>query len=186
MDRSGTDDIQRIFIGVPLDKAAQATIDSLLDPLMAKGRDLRLVAAENRHLTLAFLGDIPGSDAGLLASVFDDAYRPASPFRYQFSALRRFPNARGRIVALTGAASGPLQGLFELTRGMLEALGLPYDKKKFRPHVTLARLRNPRQAGFALNEEAIVGLGVTRVALYRSTLTGAGSIYQILRSASLR
>jgi 2'-5' RNA ligase len=186
MTRSTTDKYQRIFIGVPLDDKAQGAIDSLLGPLRASGQNLRLVPAENRHLTLAFLGDIPGSDAELLAAYFDEAYRLAGRFQYQFSALQRFPNARGRIVALTGAPSETLHHLFELTTDMLKSLALPYDKKKFRPHVTLARLRNPRQTGFTINEKVNVGLDVSRVALYQSILTKSGSIYEILRSASMR
>jgi 2'-5' RNA ligase len=186
MTRSITDKTQRIFIGVPLDTKAQGAIDSLPGPLGARGKSLRVVPAENRHLTLAFLGDIQGSDARFLASVFDAFYDRVKRFHYRFSALRRFPNARGRIVALTGVPSEPLQHLFELTTHQLQALALPYDKKKFRPHVTLARLRNPRQEGFAINEEVNVGLDVARVALYRSTPGKSGSIYEILRSASLR
>ena len=180
MTRTTTDKTRRIFIGVPLDDKAQAAVDSLLGPLSASGRSLRFVPAENRHLTLAFLGDIPASDAGFLAAVFDAAYRSAKRFHYQFSALQRFPNARGRILALTGEASAPLQHLFELTTSMLQARGLPYDKKKFRPHVTLARLRNPRQTGVTINEEVSVVLDVARVVLYRSTLTSTGSTYDIL------
>ena len=51
--------------------------------------------------------------------------------------------------------------------------------------MTIARLRNPRQAGVAINEKTGVGLDVTRVALYRSTLTRTGSIYEVLKEARL-
>jgi 2'-5' RNA ligase len=180
MNDSITDGPQRIFIGVPLDNDAQVAVDSLLGPLSAQGQNLRLVPAEKRHLTLAFLGNIPGSDAELLAAYFDEAYRLAGRFQYQFSALQRFPNARGRVVALTGAPSETLHHLFELTTDMLKSLALSYDTKKFRPHVTLARLRNPRLTGFAINEKVNVGLDVSRVVLYRSTLTNTGSMYQFL------
>ena len=89
-------------------------------------------------------------------------------------------------MALTGVPSEPLQHLFELTTGMLQLHALPYDKQRFRPHVTLARFRNPGQNGITLNEQVNVVLDVTRVALYRSTLTSAGSIYEVLKVAKLQ
>lgn len=186
MTRPVTEKLQRIFIGVPLGNIVQSDIDELLNPYMTRGRDLRFVPAENRHLTLAFLGDIRGAEVELLASVIDATYRSARRFSYRFTALRRFPNTRGRIVALTGAPGEPLQGLFEMTRGMLESLALPVENRKFRPHVTLARFRSPRQAGFAINEEVNVELDVARVALYRSTVANSGSVYEVLRSARLK
>jgi len=176
---------QRIFIGIPIDKPGQRAIDELLDSLKSRNRNLRWVPAGNRHLTLAFLGDIPLSDVEILRREFARTYQQFKPFHYGFSALERFPNARGRIIALTGETSEPLHCLAMATRDMLRECGLGFERKKFRPHVTLARVRNPKRPLTSIDRPVRVDMQVSRVVMYRSTLTESGSIYNVLQEAEL-
>jgi 2'-5' RNA ligase len=179
------DNKQRIFIGIPIGKSAQRAIDQLLVPLKPHSRSLRWVPAGNRHLTLAFLGDISLSNAELLRGNFTETYRRYIRFHYGLSALERFPNARGMIIALTGEASEPLHSLAMTTRDMVRMCGLDFERKKFRPHVTLARIRNPKHPLAGLDRQVQVDTDVNRVVLYRSTLTESGSIYTELTAAEL-
>ena len=180
-----TEKRQRIFIGIPIGKPVQQAIDRLLVPLKPHSRYLRWVPAGNRHLTLAFLGDIPVGDVETLLGVFNRTYRRYGPFHYGFSALERFPNARGRIIALTGEASEPLHSLAMTTRDMLQVSGLDFERKKFRPHVTLARVRKPKLPLPELDHPVQVDIDVNRIVVYRSTLTESGSIYTELTAAEL-
>ncbi|MCW8925477.1 MAG: hypothetical protein OQJ84_04405, partial [Xanthomonadales bacterium] len=94
-------------------------------------------------------------------------------------------NNSGRIIALTGEASEPLHELAIATRDMLTKRGLEFEHKKFRPHVTLARIRNPRQPVMKIDQRVNCGMEIKRVVLYRSTLTQSGSTYTVLRCADL-
>lgn len=181
-----TDKRQRVFIGIPLDEPVQNAIEELLAPWRRQYRGLRWVPAANRHLTLAFLGDISGAEVDQLQAVFEKAYPGEARFCYRFSALRRFPNARSRIVALTGEPVRPLHSLVTITRGMLRELALPCERQRFRPHVTLARKRAAELAGCCIDETVAIGMDVSRIALYRSTLTRGGAVYTVLRTALLR
>lgn len=176
---------QRIFIGIPIDKPRQRAIDQLLDPLKPHSRNLRWVPAGNRHLTLAFLGDIPVSDVETLLGDFPSVYQQYKPFSYCLSALERFPNTRGRIIALTGEASEPLHSLAMTTRDMLRECGLGYERKKFRPHLTLARIRNPKHPLTRIDRQVQLDINVDRIVLYQSTLTQSGSVYTELSVAKL-
>lgn len=177
--------VERVFIGIPLDKQAHDAVEVQFAPWQSRYPGIRWVPALNRHLTLAFLGDIPIADVNLLRAEFGEAYRAEKRFSYRFSALRRFPNAGGRIIALTGDVSPPLANLFETTLAMLRRHSLPYDKKRFKPHVTLARIKDPALAGRWPNEDIDIQLKVSRIMLYRSTLSASGSVYTALQTSTL-
>jgi 2'-5' RNA ligase len=71
------------------------------------------------------------------------------------------------------------------TRDMLQVYGLDFERKKFRPHVTLARIRDPKHPLTKFDRQVQVEIDVNRVVLYRSTLTQSGSIYTELAEAEL-
>lgn len=185
MAYSNSETSHRIFIGIPVGKCVQQAIERLLETVQMRSRNLRWVAAENRHMTLAFLGDIHAQELDTVQRAFTGTYAGQGRFQYPLSALRRFPNSRGRIIALTGEASEPLLGLAMATRDMLGACGLGFERKTFRPHITLARVRNPRHTVMKIDQQVDVRMDIRRIALYRSTLTESGSIYTVLENADL-
>lgn len=179
------DNKQRVFIGIPPDKTTQRAARDLLEPLRAQGRDFRFVPGGNRHLTLAFLGNISAADVGRLEARFDQCYRHQASFNFGFTRLERFPNSRGRIIALTGEASEAMDDLVHRTRNMLDGCGLDFERKKFRPHVTLARIRNPKGPAAVLRRQVQIKMQVDRVVLYRSMLSESGSVYSVLKESAL-
>lgn len=185
MAYSNSETSHRIFIGIPVDKCVQQAIERLLEAMQIRSRSLRWVPAKNLHMTLAFLGEIRPNEQKTVQQGFAAAYAGNRQFQYQLSALRRFPNSRGRIIALTGEASESLQGLATVTRDMLGERGLGFERKTFRPHITLARIRNPRQPIMKIDQQVDIRMEIRRVALYRSTLTESGSFYTVLENADL-
>jgi len=177
--------MQRLFIAVPVGQRLQKRINRLLAPMKDPNTGIRWVAEQNRHLTLAFLGDQPGPVAGALAGSMGDAYTRMERFDASFPILARFPDAKGNILALVGYADDALTGLFEATRELLAQLELAPEFKTFRPHITVGRIIRPRLVKTRFHEAADIELPVDRVTLYRSTLTPAGSVYHALREAHL-
>jgi len=177
--------MQRIFIGIPVDKSSQKAINKLLDGMKTPDREVRWVPEYNRHLTLAFLGDKPISEVENLARQFDQSYRGLTRFQYGLSALARFPDPGGRIIALTGEPTEALENVFQVTRELLRRNRFEFDQKKFRPHVTLARIRNPKRLKMIFDQAVNIELDISRVTLYQSTLTKSGSIYSVLTETRL-
>lgn len=177
---------QRVFIGIPVGDHERQLIDRLLEPMRARFTNLRWVPAGNYHLTLAFLGDIDPGELETVRAGLAGAYAGHAQFRYQLSALERFPNSGGRIIALTGEVSESLLGLATATRDMLTRCGLPFERQTFRPHITLARVRNPKHPLLQVEQPVNLGMHIKRVALYRSRLTESGSIHSTLKHADLR
>jgi 2'-5' RNA ligase len=177
--------MDRVFIGIPIDGNAQKIINGLVRPMNRSTKDIRWAPQENRHLTLAFLGLRSESEIARLVDLFDQAYQRQLPFQLCFLDLQRFPDSRSRIVALTGPVTEPLQQLLLVTRDLITANRIEIEEKKFRPHITLGRIRRGKNIRPAIDQKTDIAVTVSSVALYQSTLTETGSIYRRLKETSL-
>lgn len=184
--KTGQSRLLRAFIAVPLDRRCQRQIGSLLSTLGNAPPGVRWEARNNRHLTLAFLGNTPEWEVRDLLLAFDDAYRDQRRFTFRFSALERFPGAAGRVVALTAEPTAPLDGLHQATLQLLRNLGMGFETRRFRPHVTLARIRQPAKVEYSFDRPLDIGLDVGSVTLYQSMPGKRGSIYTALKRVQLK
>jgi RNA 2',3'-cyclic 3'-phosphodiesterase len=137
---------------------------------------------ENLHLTLRFVGDVPGDVAE------DIAYALASvrhePFDLELAGVGHFSS--GPIVRVLWAGlrkSDALLGLRARIEAALRRIDLPADGRRFIPHVTLAKLDDPSvpkvQEWLATNALFKAGpFGVERFALYSSARAGAARFYE--------
>lgn len=91
--------------------------------------------------------------------------------------------ARARVVALgIEDGKGVLLRLFERVASALEREGLfRRETRPFRPHLTIARLREPRKLGLTADMPR-VEFEVRSVCLYRSVLSREGARYEVLRA----
>jgi len=177
---------QRIFIGIPIDKQSQQHINELLKPIQDSRQDIRWVPENNRHLTLAFLGDRPISEVNNLIRLFDENYQQETRFHYSLSTLERFPDPKGRIIALTGEPDEPLDKLFQITLKLLQRNEIEFDRKKFRPHLTLGRIKRPKHVKKTFDQQININLDITKITLYQSRLTEFGSTYLPLKEIQLK
>jgi 2'-5' RNA ligase len=184
-DRRKKQALQRVFIGIPVDVRSQQQINKLLEPIKDPRHDLRWVPENNRHMTLAFLGDIEAPVVENLVRLFDEVYRREACFNYRLSLLTRFPNSKGRIIALTGEPTDLLDHLYQLTLDFLTGNDVEFDRKRFRPHVTLGRIKKAKQVKTNFDKQAGITLDINRVRFYRSTLSQRGSVYQVMSEVEL-
>jgi RNA 2',3'-cyclic 3'-phosphodiesterase len=100
----------------------------------------RWIDVENYHLTLRFIGDVPGYLADEIASSLDRVHRPA--FQLSLAGVGAFGGKKPHSVYAAAAPSADLNALQAEIERICQRLGLPADPRRFTPHVTLARLRN--------------------------------------------
>jgi 2'-5' RNA ligase len=177
--------VNRVFIGIPVDRSAQRQIDELLNPIKSSQRDIRWVPEHNRHLTLAFLGNRPARVVENVVGSMDQAYQQEKAFQSGFSSLRRFPDSSGNILALVFKVDAQLAHLFQVTQELLMENGFELTRTQFRPHITLGRFRRNPRLKTAFNQQTNISLQVGKVTFYQSTLTQAGSIYLALKETGL-
>ena len=101
----------------------------------------RPLPAEQIHLTLCFLGEVDGS---LFQDVRECLFEvEKKPFSLQVNGVGHFP-PRGTPKVLWAGVT-PTDELVRLKKRVdrvLQTCGLDLEKRKFSPHITLARLRN--------------------------------------------
>src|SRR5712664_4528770 len=133
----------RLFVAVEVPSAIQENLGALLKSLRAVSAQTRWVRAENLHVTLKFIGEVPetklGAIRGALAGV-----RSEQPVTLDFRGLGFFPNDKHPRVFWAGIEESPsLKTLAADIDNGTEKLGIPREQRTFSPHLTLARFEPP-------------------------------------------
>lgn len=145
-------------------------------------------AREQLHLTLRFIGEVDGAEA---AAIDDALAAIAAPsLALALKGVGSFGGKKPRDLWAGADPNAPLLHLNRKIESALQRIGLEPDKRKFTPHVTLARLRNSPGGAVAdfLTDHALYvskPFDVTGFCLYSSKLTSDGSIYRIEKEYGL-
>lgn len=176
----------RTFIAIELPEPVKEALGALSRRLQRPGERVTWVPADRIHLTLRFLGELDEEAIAKLSAILSDEYAGMAPFALSVAEVGAFPNVRRPSVIWAGV--GPVDGGVQAAQAVAEqaarASGLPAEKKAFRPHLTLARIRDRRAAsGLTARLEAERGFvggefTVGRVSLFSSELTPKGPIYR--------
>lgn len=148
----------------------------------------RLIGPDSMHLTLCFLGNRPTSEIRALGDAVGACGRTVGEL--SLGAPLWLPPRRPRALAVEVRDDDGQ--LHELKDDVLDALGavseadLGAERRRFRPHVTVARLRErtrPRERGLA--PTPALSFAPESLALYRSFLARDGARYEALASVAL-
>jgi len=134
----------RAFIAIDLPEGIHAELRRRQAEFRAVCPDARWTHPEGIHLTLKFLGEI--SDAQV-AQVTDalTALERFEKFSIEVKGFGCFPDARRPRVFWAGLESPPaLARLAGFVEERMEKLGFPREDRPFKPHLTLARFKDPR------------------------------------------
>lgn len=160
----------RLFIAIPFEKEVRDRLTDLQETLKAGGIRGRFTPSENIHMTLAFIGDYADPDR-ILDIMETVSFRP---FTLQPEGLQHF-----RDLYLLRVRENPaLSSYVRRLRRALSDEEIPFDRKKFRPHITLARKVIMPEQG--LRMPAMMPAGdaeVRRISLMRSDRGRHGMIY---------
>ena len=170
----------RLFIALPV----PSEIASELSALQSGVPDARWVAPENFHVTLCFAGEVQGGVMRDLEEELSDASGPKFPVTLcgvdQFSSGKQ-PRA---LVALV-ERSDRLERLQQKVSTITRHCGIEVERRKFRPHITLARFRNGAETGHHIAQfmasHSTFQAGpwlADHFALYSSRQNRSGSVYR--------
>jgi len=180
MEQGGGIERHRLFVAVPLpadlrDAAlrAQAALPTV--------HGLRLLKPDQWHVTLAFIGEVDAGKAAIARSVVE-SLPPDMGGEAFLEGLLMLPSpSRARVVALELAdRQGVLEALFEAVMRGLESGGvIQREKRTFRPHLTVARLRTPGAVRPRYESEP-ARFAVESVCLFESELRREGAVYTVV------
>jgi len=103
---------------------------------IACGAPARLVPAENYHLTIAFVGEVPVQQLPILQRI--GASLGAASCTIRFDAYEYWPKPEV-VVAAAREIPASLENCWRALHQNLANRGFALDPKRLRPHVTLAR-----------------------------------------------
>jgi 2'-5' RNA ligase len=171
---------ERLFVALDPPAPAREALKAFRD--RADPRLWRPVPDEALHVTLVFLGHRPLGVSERVAEVVRASAGPVADLALGAALL--LPPRRARVLcADVHDDSGALAALQARLAGALAVAGLHEpERRPYRPHATVARLRagerSPRTA--AIEGPEPVAFAGDAVTLYRSLLSRAGARYEPL------
>lgn len=172
----------RIFAGIPIPENLTKT----LVPLQNGIPEARWVAPENMHITLRFIGDVDENLAEEYAQALDVV--SVEPFEATLTSVGTFGRPPHSLwIGVEDHPKGALTQLHKTIDGVLIRAGLEPERRKYTPHMTLARFgkRHAPHARLANHLEAhadlkIESFPVSGFTLFQSVITHHGANYNPL------
>lgn len=178
----------RCFVAVFLDPAIRPRVAAFQRQLARSSADVKWVEPENLHFTLKFLGDVESGHLDAIGGALETAVAGVEAFGLELGGVGVFPSMRVPRVVWIGVCAGKdaLADLAGRVEEAVKAEGFQGDGKGFSPHLTIGRVRSPRNLQ-ALAEQLSSAsppagsMRVDRVQLTSSNLTRLGPVYAPVR-----
>ena len=171
----------KLFVALDLPES----VDLQLSWLGGGIHGARWEPADKLHLTLRYLGEVDGGERKHVEAAL--ARVDVDPFELAIKGVGHFP-PRGQPRSVWAGVDDDthVHRLHDRISHALDAIGIDGDRRKFAPHVTLARLRHSPEQEVAefLARNALLSTPpwtVDAFALYSSTRGPRGSKYAIER-----
>lgn len=183
----------RTFIAVEMSHEVRARAQQLVGRLQETGAKVTWVKPEAMHLTLKFLGEVELIDIPAVCEAVTGAVGDLPPFEIDVQGAGAFPSAgRPRTIWLgVGRGEAELVELHTAVERALAGLGYRQENRRFRPHLTLGRVRGDRDLaalGRLVTQHADFVGGVSSiddVVVFSSELEPGGPLHEPLAVAPL-
>ena len=153
----------RLFIAIQLSEALRRALTDMQAEMRRQNVRGNYTPPENFHLTLAFIGEYHDPDAVM------EVLPTPKPFGLTLSGVGAFDDLWWAGIQ----RSEPLADYVKALRHALSDAGIPFDRKRFSPHITLLR----RAQGQPVLHVPPATMTVRRVSLMRSDRGKTGMIY---------
>jgi 2'-5' RNA ligase len=180
----------RGFIAVDIPRSP--ALDALAADLRKASPSLKVVGTDQLHLTVKFLGDTEEGLVPEIVAAIRKATSGVPPFEIRVRGTGAFPSlSRMKVVWVGVEGAEPLAKIAETLEISLESLGFPRERRPWKAHVTLARVKGSRDLDAArriLESHATDLFGTSTVDvvyLKKSDLTPQGARYTIVERVGL-
>jgi 2'-5' RNA ligase len=178
-----------VFIAIDVPGEIRERLAAVQERIRVSTNSARWVAPESIHVTLKFIGEMPEKRR----EDIDLALRGLTwkHIRVNIHGVGFFPGTRSPRVFWAGLEAVAIEGLAKEIDSRLERAGFDRERRKFRPHLTLARAKNSHLDKGMINAAApftdadFGTFTVDRIFLFESTLKSGGSVYTKLQEYRL-
>jgi 2'-5' RNA ligase len=184
--------MKRIFIAVKVEPGAELLrmISSVKALLGAE--NIKWVDPANIHITLSFLGDTEEKRIKKLTNMLKESCSGLHEFEFLLAGTGVFKNYRDPRVIWVGIKSQEeLSKLYDKIADGLNETGFGIEKRQFRPHLTLGRVKSVKDTETLktvlekYSDTEFQKVDVKEVILYESIMLQTGPIYKSLGIFSL-
>lgn len=184
----------RLFLAINLPAAVRSEVEAATTLLRDTAPELSWVHGARLHLTLKFFGEIDDVRVDDLAAAAAGVAGQHREFVLHLGGVGAFPNfRRARVVWLGVEHEARLELLHHDLELAFEALGFDVEGRPFRPHLTLARVKQPLPetrlralSRAAKQTDYRTDFVVRSIDLMSSELSHSGPTYRTVMSAALR
>jgi len=183
----------RTFLALDLDGSILDALAEITQRLDVPGAEVRWVARDNLHVTLHFLGDVADEAISDVCNAAAGAAGRTPAFSFDVRGIACIP-PRGRIRMVWANVldrDGLMGELHELLGAELTGLGMPVEARRFKPHITLGRIKSARdsealrEAAATYHDKDFGRQHAGELVAYASQLTPRGPVYTPLCRARL-
>ena len=187
----------RLFVACEVPDDVRDSIGGVIDELRSRsGSAVRWIKPDGVHVTVKFLGEVPVKQLPAIKIAIQEAVVGHSPFELELSNIGTFGGREGLRIMWVGIAGDVLrlEALVRAVNAALAVVGFEPERRPFRPHLTLGRVRDEIPTRQRAEIEVAVGKmdvppsmwRTSHVSLMRSRLTAAGAVYEVLATFPLR
>jgi RNA 2',3'-cyclic 3'-phosphodiesterase len=180
----------RMFVALEIPDKIIKKILELRDAAAGNESKLNWEHKDKIHLTLKFIGEVPEEKVDLIKEslnfIEDFSKINLELTKFGFFFRKKEP----KILWMGLKADKNLNILFEEIENNMLSLGIPKEERKFKPHLTLLRIKKPVRKKFIKNFEDYlfdrVSFNADSVALIKSELSAEGSKYTEIKKYKLK
>jgi 2'-5' RNA ligase len=185
----------RTFVAVEIPAEVKDRAKGLIAQLRTAPAKVKWVAPEHLHWTLKFLGDVDMLEIPEVCEAVARAVAPLAPFDVAARGAGAFPDVHRPRTVWVGMGPGSQQmiDLHDSIERELAKLGYRQENRRFRPHLTIGRVRQSLEGIEELarlieqNAEFESGLStVYEVVVFSSELGPDGPTHEPLSHADLQ
>jgi 2'-5' RNA ligase len=174
----------RLFTGVEIPADVALELDFMKGGVIGA----RWIDRDSYHITLRFIGDIDDRLAHEIAYELEGV--EAQPFELRLKGIDTFGGKKPSTLYVGVEENPGLRRLQAIHERICQALGLEAESRKFTPHVTLARLKEPKLASLhrfvaAHNLYKSRVFEVSRFVLFSSRPSRGGGPYAVEEAYAL-
>lgn len=183
----------RSFIAIELSPSTQQNLALIQNHFKYLDVDVKWVRHSNIHVTLKFLGEISPEQVAMISDLLKSCFKDKAPFPIEINHIGAFPKIeRPRVIwAGVGRNADQIIELADILENQLSLLHFKKDKEKFVPHLTIGRIRSPKnisKLSAAIQEYHLspIQQQIEKIIFFKSTLTPQGPIYEALKEIMLK